>query len=277
MSNQVKAVIFDWAGTVVDFGSRAPVRAMAKVFAEEGIPVSEPLIRKYMGYAKRDHVAAILSEPEGRSAWNKVKEAPWNEADVDRLLERLIPAMAQAAADCAALVPRVRETFDWLTGEGIRIGSTTGYSRSMMDGILPRAAEQGYTPEVIICAGETAAGRPAPLMIWKALEMLKVWPVSTCVKVDDTAVGIEAGVNAGTWTIGVAGSGNGVGLSLEAFRTLSAQHRIDLMRPVATAFEQAGADFVLESVAGVPGAIQRITQLMSEGKRPGGQRCEHFL
>lgn len=277
MSDHVKAVVFDWAGTVVDFGSRAPVMAMAKVFAEAGMQVSEPLIRKYMGYAKRDHVAAILSAPEGQSAWDKVNEAAWNGADVDRLLERLVPAMAQSAADCAALVPGAKETFDWLSRQGIRVGSTTGYSRSMMGGILPQAAEQGYTPEVIICAGETAAGRPAPLMIWKVLETLGLWPVSACVKVDDTAVGIEAGVNAGVWTIGVAGSGNGVGLSLEAFRALSEQDRADAMKPVATAFDQAGADFVLESVAGVPRAIQRITQLMSEGKRPGGQRCEHLL
>ena len=65
----VKAVIFDWAGTMVDFGCRAPVAAMAAVFASRGVEVDEALIRADMGRAKGDHIRALLAEREpGRGA-----------------------------------------------------------------------------------------------------------------------------------------------------------------------------------------------------------------
>nr|WP_321440558.1 phosphonoacetaldehyde hydrolase [uncultured Hyphomonas sp.] len=273
----ISTVIFDWAGTIVDFGSRAPVAAMKRVFEDAGMRVSEAQIRKYMGLAKRDHVIAMLSAPEGQSAWHSANQRDWNESDVDHLLTHLTPAMAMSAVECSELISGAREMIDWLVVRGIRIGSTTGYNRAMMTDILPLAAKQGYTPEVIICAGETSLGRPAPLMIWKVLETLESWPVHSCLKVDDAPVGIEAGVNAGVWTVGVAGSGNGVGMSQDEFSRLTPQEKAAAMAPAAKEFERAGADFVVESVADISGTIERIDRLLLEGERPGRRPCESFV
>ena len=99
---------------------------------------------------------------------------------------------------------------------GVRIGSGTGYTREMMADILVSAAEQGYAPEIVVCAGETPSGRPAPLMTWKALIALDAWPARACIKVDDAPVGIEEGRLAGCWTVGLSASGNGMGLDQES-------------------------------------------------------------
>ncbi len=267
--NNVKAVVFDWAGTTVDFGSRAPALALMQVFAVAGVPLSEAAVRRYMGYAKRDHVLALLGEADTALAWSRAHGRDWTEADVDELMMALDPVLTQIASECSTLIPGAAEVVGWLREKGVGIGSTTGYTRSMMTGIVTSAAEQGYRPDAIVCAGDTPKGRPAPFMIWQALATLGVWPTSACIVVDDAPVGVAAGVNAGTWTVGVAASGNGVGLSLEAFETLDASAQATALAPAVGAFMEQRADFVIASVADLPLVLPRIEGWIGQGRKPG--------
>lgn len=267
----ISAVLFDWAGTMIDFGSCAPVMAMERVFETAGVPAREVVIRRYMGMAKREHVVAILSEPDTAERWRAAKGADWSEADVDALMAQLEPAMQASAAQYSELIPGAATAASALRHKGIKVGSTTGYTRTMMADIIPAAAEQGYAPEAIVCAGETAQGRPAPLMLWQAMAELNAWPVRACVAVDDAPVGIEAGRNAGLWTIGVAGSGNGVGLPHETFTALPAEERMERMAPAIADFTAAGADFVIESVADLCAAIGAIEAALAAGQLPGAR------
>jgi phosphonoacetaldehyde hydrolase len=66
---RLRAVILDWAGTVVDFGSRAPVTALQCVFANAGVPVTIAEARESMGLAKKEHIRTILEIPRVRAAW----------------------------------------------------------------------------------------------------------------------------------------------------------------------------------------------------------------
>jgi len=257
MSFPVKAVVFDWAGTMVDFGCMAPVRALVGVFADEGLTLSDAEARRDMGKAKLDHLRALLAAPEVARRWRALKDAEPSEADVGRLYTRLEPAMAAAAEATARLIPGAAETVRELRALGVRIGSGTGYTRQMMATILPRAADQGYAPDVLVCAGETPSGRPAPLMTWKALIELDAWPARACIKVDDAPVGIEEGRLAGCWTVGVSASGNGVGLDLEMFRALAPDDRRERLAKSEAELRSAGADFVIEDVS-------RLTPLVHE-------------
>jgi phosphonoacetaldehyde hydrolase len=266
---EIAAVLFDWAGTMIDFGSRAPVLAMQTVLTAERLPTAEATIRRYMGMAKREHIEAILAEPEPAAQWRASHGSNWNAGDVDRIMEALEPAMRASAAACSTLIPGAAEVFAGLIARGIKVGSTTGYTRTMMAAILPAAREQGYDPAVTICAGETELGRPAPLMLWRAMSELHAWPASSCVAVDDAPVGIAAGTNAGVWTVGVAGSGNGVGLTVEAFAALDPLGRARQMVPAINAFHEVGADFVVTSVADLPRALALIEAAIAAGKRPG--------
>lgn len=269
----IKAVVFDWAGTMVDFGSCAPVRAMQAVFGAAGVPVDDATVRRYMGTAKRDHVVSMLSEPEPGAAWIAAKGGAWTETDVDALMVALEPAMQRKAEATAQLIPGAAEAIALLKARDIGIGSTTGYTRTMMEGILALAAGQGYAPQAVVCAGETREGRPAPLMIWKALIELGAWPTDRTVVVDDAAVGVEAGRNAGCWSIGLAGSGNGVGLSLAEYRALSSEDRAARLAEAAEAHEAAGADVVIESVADLSLALDMIEDWMAQGRLPGSGPC----
>ena len=254
----VKAVVLDWAGTMVDFGCVAPVQALVEVFGEEDVALTDPEARADMGRAKIDHLRAILAAPAVADRWREAKGAAPNDADVERLYDRLQPAMQTAAARAARLIPGAAETAAELTALGVRIGSGTGYTREMMGPILSQAAAQGYTPEVVICAGESPAGRPAPFMTWQALIALEAWPASACIKVDDSVVGIEEGKYAGCWTVGLAASGNGVGLDLDAFHALPDAERRERIARSAAELEAAGADYVIDDISQLPAIVREI-------------------
>ena len=173
---------------------------------------------------------------------------------------RLGPLMRDQAAAAATLIPGAREMFDQLRARGIKVASSTGYTREMMAPVLARAAEQGYVPQHVVCAGETPAGRPAPLMIYKACADLGVWPLSRVVKVDDAEVGIAEGKAAGVFTVGVAASGNSIGLSLDALNALPAPERATRIEAARQFLRAAGADLVIDSVADLIPALERVSQ-----------------
>jgi len=260
MSFPVKAVVFDWAGTMVDFGCMAPVEALIEVFAAEGAPISDAEARRDMGKAKHDHLSAIMANLAVAARWQASKGAAATADDIERIYRNLVPAMTAAAARASVLIPGAAETAAALAALGVKIGSGTGYTREMMASILARAAEQGYAPEVVVCAGETPSGRPAPLMTWKALIALDAWPAPACIKVDDAAVGIEEGRLAGCWTVGLSASGNGVGLTRESLAALSPEERNAKVAAAEAELRQAGADFVIEDVSQLMPVVQEIAR-----------------
>lgn len=268
MSYPIKAVIFDWAGTMVDFGCMAPADALIEAFAAHGVAISAAEARRDMGRAKRDHVWAILADPSVAAAWTAARRAPPTPADADAIYQALEPLIEAAATRCADLIPGAAAIAEALADLGVKIGSGTGYTRQMMSGILPRAAAQGYAPQVVVCAGETPSGRPAPLMTWKALIALDAWPAGACVKVDDATVGIEEGRLAGCWTIGLAASGNGVGLSLPDYRALPVQDRLARVAAAAEKLKSAGADYLIDTVADIRPVLDAIAARISAGERP---------
>lgn len=268
MSFSIKAVVLDWAGTMIDHGSRAPVIALRRVFTDLGVPISEAEARSGMGRAKRDHVRGILQLPRVTQAWRSEMGSAPSEADVTRIHDALEPVMVSATADCSRLIPGAAELVARLRASRVKIGSTTGYTRPMMTQILPLAAAQGYAPDLVVCAGETVEGRPSPLMMWKALVELGAWPACACVKVDDAAVGIAEGKSAGSWTVGIAASGNGVGLDRDALLALPATERESRVAAAATALSDAGADYVIGSIADLWPVLEAVAARIEDGEKP---------
>jgi phosphonoacetaldehyde hydrolase len=209
-----------------------------------------------MGRAKRDHVAHLLHAPRILEAWALRHGAPAGEHDIDRIYAGIEPLMREAGQAHSDLIPHASAVAKILTEAGVRIGSTTGYTRAMMGPIIDAARAQGYTPELVVCAGETAQGRPSPFMIWKALMELGVWPATAAVKVDDAPIGIAEGLNAGCFTIGVAASGNAMGLSYNDYSALSDDERQARLTAARTQLLAAGAHAVIDTIADLPNALR---------------------
>ncbi|MBN9510790.1 MAG: phosphonoacetaldehyde hydrolase [Alphaproteobacteria bacterium] len=266
----IRAVILDWAGTIVDCGSRAPMGAFVRAFAEFGVAIDIADARGPMGMAKRDHIQAVGEAPRVAAAWRARHGRDFSEADVDAIFAVFEPMNIAAVADHADLIPGARETVAALQVRGVRIGSTTGYTRPIMERLLPLAAAAGYAPELVVCAGDLPAGRPSPLMMWHAMAALGVWPAEHVVKVDDTPVGLAEGAAAGTWTVGVALTGNITSLSAAELATLDGPARTALAARARAELAAAGADDVIDSIADLTAAITRIEARLAAGLRPRG-------
>jgi phosphonoacetaldehyde hydrolase len=259
-------VILDWAGTMVDFGCCAPVNALLEAFRRHGVQLTEEQIRRDMGKAKADHVAALLNYPQVASAWRVANggENP-TARDRDTLIVELGPLMREQAAQAATLIDGARAAVDTLRSAGLKIASSTGYTREMMLPVLERAAAQGYKPDHVVCSGETPQGRPSPLMIYKACVDLAVWPLSRVIKVDDSEAGVAEGRAAGCLTVGITASGNCLGLSAAALASLSVAERESRIDAAAAALRAAGADTVIDSVASLVPALEEYVNKHAAG------------
>lgn len=264
----VTAVVFDWAGTMIDYGSLAPVRAFTALFARQGVDITVAEARAPMGVEKREHIARLLAMPRIHEAWLQAQGSEPSDADIDRLYRDFIPVQIEVIAERSTLIPGVAETVDFLRDNDIRIGANTGYARDMIDAMLLRAAEQGYRPDSCVCATDVPRGRPFPHMLWQNLMELEVEAVQSVVKVDDTVAGIHEGLNAGAWTVGLAISGNEVGLDLAEWDALDeAEQQAHRLR-ACSRFQQAGAHYVIDSVAELPAVIEDIELRLAAGEQP---------
>jgi phosphonoacetaldehyde hydrolase len=260
---RVRAVIFDWAGTTVDFGSLAPLRTLERAFTEAGVAITESEARRDMGIAKRDHIAALLRMPRIGAAWREKYGYAPAEKDRDALYERFIPLQIACLKDYSQVIRGVPEITQDLRARGIKIGSTTGYTRSMLDVLTAQAEANGYRPDCSLSPEDVGAGRPHPFMIYAAAVKMQVYPLAAIVKIGDTEADIYEGLNAGAWSVGVAASGNGVGLSEEKFLALSQEERASRMRNAKQDLQAAGAHYVVETLAELNAVLDDVDARLS--------------
>ena len=263
---KLQAAILDWAGTVVDHGSRAPMGAFVRAFGHFGVEISIADARGPMGMAKWDHIRAVGAAPAVNAAWRARHGRDFSESDVDAIFQVFEPMNVASVRDHADMIPGAIEAVDALRARGLKVAATTGYTRPIMDVVEPIAALAGYRPEFTVCAGDLPAGRPSPLMMWYAMARLGVWPAACVVKVDDTAPGIGEGNAAGTWTVGIALAGNVAGLSASELAGLSDAERGALRAKAAV--ELGDADFIIDSLADLPGVVTEIDRLLGDGVMP---------
>ncbi len=247
--HDIRGVIFDWAGTTIDHGSIAPVKAVMQAFSQFGIEVSEAEAREPMGRSKIDHIQAVLRMPNVVRQWTSLEvnsdEGSW----VERIYARFLQSQKQILEQHSVPIAGVVEGVAFLRSQGIRIGSTTGYTRALMDVVIPVAASHGYSPDSLVCADDVAAGRPAPWMNFRAAEMLGIFPMEHFLIVDDSLVGIQAAKNAGAIAVGVSLTGNEFGLSAQQLEQLPDSERDARQEAVEKKMLEAGADLVVDSVA----------------------------
>jgi phosphonoacetaldehyde hydrolase len=265
MTTHLRAAIFDWAGTVIDFGSRAPMGAFVEAYRRFGVDISVSEARKPMGLPKRAHIAALMADPAIAGRWADQHGARPGEADIDQLYDVFVPLNTEVVADFCTLIPGALDMAKAVRARGMKLGSTTGYVRPIMERVLPLAAAQGYQPDNLVCAGDLADGRPTPLMMYRCFADLGVYPPATVVKIDDTEPGILEGLAAGTWTVGVSISGNCVGLSAEEWAETPEEDQATLRARAEAQLLGAGAHFVIDSIADL---MPEIETRMARGETP---------
>jgi phosphonoacetaldehyde hydrolase len=264
----LKAVVFDWAGTTIDYGCYAPAIVFIEVFRRYGVEISMEEAREPMGTHKQVHIRLISQIPRVARAWREAHGRECTEEDVQAMFEAFVPLQLDCLADYAALIPGTNETVAECRRRGMKIGATTGYDKSMMDIVAAEAKKQGYEPDSSVCVIDVRAGRPEPWMCLKCAHDLGVYPLEAIVKVGDTLPDIAEGLNAGTWTIGLAKTGNELGLNEQEIAALD---RGDYQRRLDRAYarmHQAGAHYVVDAIGDLLPCLDDINARLKRCERP---------
>jgi phosphonoacetaldehyde hydrolase len=264
----VRAVLLDWAGTTMDFGCIAPAVVFVEVFRRQGVPISTAEARVPMGAHKRVHIQKLTELDAVRQRWQETHGRLPSDHDVEAMFEDFVPLQLRCLSTYSELIPGTLETVAALRQRGIKIGSTTGYTTEMTAINLRDAERQGYKPDSTVSASEMPAGRPYPFMCLQNAINLEIDCVAACIKVDDTIPGVEEGLNAGMWSIGLAVSGNEVGLSLPDWQALPAEEQEARRERAYRRMLQSGAHYVVDTIADLLPCIDAIELRLRRGERP---------
>lgn len=266
--NTLQAVILDWAGTVVDFGSFAPTQIFVEAFAEFDVQVSIEEARGPMGMGKWDHIRTLCNQPQVAERYRKAFGRTPTDDDVTSIYQRFMPLQIEKIAEHSALIPGALDTIARLRVQGIKIGSCSGYPKQVMDKVVALAATNGYIADHVVATDEVPNGRPWPAQALANVIALGIDDVAACVKVDDTVPGILEGRRAGMWTVALTCSGNALGLTYEQFRDLDAAALASERKRIETLFEGSRPHYLIDTINDLPAVITDINQRLARGEMP---------
>lgn len=253
----------DWAGTAIDYGCFAPVAAFVNSFKAIGAPVTPEETRQHMGLTKIEEIRTLFAIPHVAADFRKENGHDCSEADVQNCYEHFQKALFTTLVSYAVPIPDVVETVAKLRADGIKVGSTTGYTRPMMDIVMPAAANLGYAVDHCATADGKPGGRPKPYMIYENLCRLDVSCRRSAIKVGDTIADIREGVNAGTWSVGVLLGSNELGLTQQETAAMAPAELSSRMAGARWNMLAAGADYVIDSIAQLPQLIKCVNERMA--------------
>ena len=184
-------VIFDMAGTTVRDDGQVPA-AFTTALVEHGIDISAAQINGVRGASKREAILALV--PEGAER-NKRAE---------RVYASFRAQLAQRYAMGVSAIPGAVDAFLALRECGVRVALNTGFDRDTAGLLLNALGWEQGTVDVVVCGEDVAKGRPAPDLIFRAMELAGTTDARKIANVGDTTLDLRAGHNAGVrWNIGV--------------------------------------------------------------------------
>lgn len=277
LTDKVKAVILDWSGTTADAHVLAPAVVFVKVFEKHGVPISMDEARLPMGLRKDLHIGKILEIEAVNKRWTEAKGSspdpnPMGD-DVQKLFKDFVPMQLDCLPTYTTLLPGAAEAVNYLQKEkGIKIGSTTGFTKVMVDILLADAAKQGYKPDSSVAGDQVPNNmgfRPSPFMLYQNLNQLGVFPIESVIKVDDTVSGVGEGLNAGCWSVGVAAYSNYTDVdTLEEWANMGEEEKEKRRKQSREKLLASQAHYVIDSIAQLPVVVEDIESRMQNGERP---------
>jgi phosphonatase-like hydrolase len=187
---EIDLAVFDMAGTTILDAGQVP-DAFRTVLRAYGIEVTDENLRSVRGASKREAIRLFVE-----------RHFPGDPTEMDRQTEGIFSAFRDHLSKSYAqggvkTIPGAEQTFEWLHGRGIKVALNTGFDRMITD-LLLRAI--GWGPEAVnavICGDDVSRGRPAPFLIFRAMEATEVINVHRVMNVGDTVLDLQAGWNAG--------------------------------------------------------------------------------
>ena len=267
---KVQALILDWSGTTADAYVVAPAVVFVEVFKKQNVEISMVEARGPMGLRKDLHIKALTEVDEIKERWKSVHGKYPDQSDVDKMFADFVPMQLACLRKYTNLLPGVADVTQRVQKEGIKIGCTTGFVRSMVDILEEEAAKQGYKPDASVAGDEVINGaRPSPHMVFKNLDLMNITPIHSVIKVDDTISGVGEAINAGCWGVGVTRYSNYMDVDTpEEGENLSDDEIAKKQAHTKDLLEKAGAHYGIDSIADIEAVIADVNKRLANGERP---------
>jgi len=254
----IRLVVFDMAGTTVDYGSCAPVRAFLELFEKNGIKADPSIPRGISGMGKKDQIHRMLMNPEIYDQWMNIAGRIPNVNDLEHLYKEFIPLQLDNTARYSKVIDGVPETIEWLRENRIKIAGTSGYDRNMMNIAVRELEKEKVFLDVTYSSDQVPGGRPAPWMIFRCMEMTDTLETGSVINIGDTVSDMQAGRNAGVWAVGVIRSGNLIGMTKDEYLSADPEELDILVSEGRKTLYEAGAHVVIDFVSDLPEIIEII-------------------
>jgi phosphonoacetaldehyde hydrolase len=223
-----------------------------------------------MGLRKDLHILELTKVPEIRERWKTVYGKYPDQSDVDDMFKYFVPMQLACLRKYTTLLPHVAEVTQKFQKEGIKIGSSTGFVRSMVDILEEDTKKQGYTPDASVAGDEVINGaRPKPFMVYRNLDLMNVNPIQSVVKVDDTVSGVGEALETGCWGVGIARYSNYMDMdTLEEAGSLSEEEIQRRLIKTRDILQKSGAHYVIDTFDQLVDVVDDINLRLSRGERP---------
>ena len=268
MFDSIKLIVFDWAGTLVDYGCKAPTAAFETAFRNHGIVLTDEEIRAPMGLKKRDHARMLLFSDGAIEQWRRNHDGKPTEDDLDEIYEESERLILSSIRKYSSYIPGAEELLLLLRRAGAAIGSTTGYTRRMIEEVMKCLQDTGAVPQCCVCSDEVPAGRPAPWMCFRAAEALGTFPLSAGVKIGDTPADMLEGRNAGMWAVGIVRTGSMVGLEKAEVAALDPPDLRERERIASESLKASGAHYLAAGAWDLAPILELIDRRIASGEEP---------
>ena len=264
-NGKIKSVIFDLGGTLVDPFVISPTISFIQSFKQYGFKITPQESREPMGIRKDLHIESILNNYDVKKRWMEEFKREPNKEDYDEIYNNYKYLQHLILPDYCSMINETEETISILRKDyQLKLGITTGFERTMVDIILDKNKKLKVDSVV---AGDDLidelGSRPSPFMIWKNLFNMKIPHIHSVVKVDNTISGIEEGLNAGCWTIGVANYSNYMNInSIDEYNKLLPDELDDRRKEAKRILIFGGAHYVIDDLSFLPQTIDKINDKM---------------
>jgi phosphonoacetaldehyde hydrolase len=267
---KVKGIVLDWSGTTADAYVLAPAVVFVEVFKKHGVEISMAEARGPMGLRKDLHIKELTQVPEIAERWKGVHGSYPDQGSVDAMFADFVPMQLACLREYTTLLPHVAEVTQAFQKDGIKIGSSTGFVRSMVDILEVDAKTQGYTPDASVAGDEVEHGaRPKPFMVYRNLDLMDIHPIQSVVKVDDTVSGVGEALEAGCWGVGIARYSNYMDIdSMAHYESLSEAEIERRLMATREILRKAGAHYVIDTFDQLPEVIADVNARLARGERP---------
>jgi phosphonatase-like hydrolase len=178
-------MIFDMAGTTVEDGGQVPA-AFAAALGECGIALSDEQLANVRGASKREAIAELVAT-YASPAW---------QGRADEVYASFVRHLERAFGSGVKSIAGAEQTFTWLKERGVKIALTTGFDRDVA-GLLIDALGWRQIADAFVCGDDVPKGRPAPYLIFHAMEATGTDSVHAVGTLGDTVLDLQAARNAG--------------------------------------------------------------------------------